>query len=70
MENTVVIPRMKTIQQVACETGLAYGNIMNLCKQNKIVHIRTGAKYLVNFDKFIEYLNTGDKEQVHKSCVS
>lgn len=63
MENTVAIPRMKTIQQVANETGLAYGNIMNLCKQNKIVHIRTGAKYLVNFDKLIEYLNAGDREQ-------
>ncbi|HEY5556674.1 DNA-binding protein [Acetobacterium sp.] len=63
MESTITIPRMRTIRQTADETGFAYCNIMQLCKQNKIVHVKAGTKYLVNFDKFIDYLNTGDKEQ-------
>ena len=31
-------------------------------KQNKIVHIKSGNKFLVNVDKFIEFLNTGETE--------
>ena len=33
-----------------------------MCKQNKIVHIKSGNKFLVNVDKFVEYLNTGETE--------
>ena len=33
-----------------------------MCKQNKIVHIKSGNKFLVNVDKFIEFLNTGETE--------
>jgi len=63
MESPMTIPRMRTIQQTANESGFTYRNIMNLCKQNKIVYVKTGTKYLVNLDKFIGYLNTGDREQ-------
>lgn len=61
--NTVVIPRMRTIQQVSELTGFPYKRIMMLCKSDKIVYIKAGAKYLINLDKFIEYLNNGDTEQ-------
>ena len=60
--NTVVIPRMRTIQQVSEATGFSYRRIMMLCKENKIVYVKAGAKYLVNLDKFIEYLNAGEQE--------
>lgn len=53
-------PRMLTIKQTAEETNLSYGFIRNLCLQNKIVFIKTGNKYLINMDKFIDYLN-GEK---------
>lgn len=33
-----------------------------MCKQNKIVHIKSGNKFLVNVDKFVEYLNAGELE--------
>ena len=33
-----------------------------MCKQNKIVHIKSGNKFLVNVDKFIEFLNAGETE--------
>ena len=60
-ENTNTLPRMRTIQQIADETGFSYRYISGLCKTNKIVHIRVGVKYFINFDKFIEYLNTGEQ---------
>lgn len=53
------IPKMRTIKQTAGETHLAYNYIRNLCLQNKIVYVRAGNKYLINLDKFIEYLNNG-----------
>lgn len=57
------IPKMLTIQQCADTTGLAYNCIRNLCLQDRIVYIKAGSKYLINFDKFVAYLN-GDQEAV------
>ena len=53
-------PRMRTINQVSELTGLSYTFIRKLCLNNKVVYIKTGKKYLVNLDKFYEYLNTGE----------
>lgn len=52
-----VCPRMLTIKQVVAETNLSYEFIRQLCLQNKIVFIRSGNKYLINFEKFVDYLN-------------
>ena len=52
------VPKMKTIREMAELTGLSYAYLRSLCLQNKIIHIRTGKKYLINYDKFIDYLNT------------
>ncbi len=54
-----VCPRMLTIKQVVAETNLSYEFIRQLCLQNKIVFIKAGNKYLINWDKFIDYLNRG-----------
>ena len=58
----VRIPRMVPIQTLADESGISYKAIWQMCKQNKIVHIKSGNKFLVNVDKFVEYLNTGETE--------
>lgn len=52
------IPRMLTIKEAAKETGLAEYHVRQLCINGEIVAVRTGRKYLVNLDRFIEYLNT------------
>lgn len=52
------IPRMLTIKEAAKETGLAEYHIRRLCKTGEIVAVRTGKKFLLNMDRFIEYLNT------------
>lgn len=53
------IPEMVTISELSERTGLPYSFIRKLCIQNKIVHIRSGNKYLINFNRFLEFLNTG-----------
>lgn len=65
MQNATVLkmPVMKTIKQIMTETGLSYKYLVQLCQQNKITHIRTGKKYLINYEKFIEFLNVGDREE-------
>jgi len=57
------IPTMLTIKEAAEKTGVSYDCIRKLCLQNKIVHIRAGVKYLINFEKFVEYLNAGDGKE-------
>ena len=58
MEN--LIPKMKTINEMAEVTGLAKHYIRQLVLQNKIVHVKAGKKFLINSDKFIEFLNNGE----------
>ena len=55
------IPNMTTINETAEKTGLAKHYIRQCCINNKIIHIRCGRRILINFDKFIEFLNTGDQ---------
>ena len=50
-------PQMITIKELANRTGLSDSSIRTLCKTNKIQYIRTGVKYLINYDRFIDYLN-------------
>lgn len=52
-------PTMLTIKQTAEKTNLPYELIRKLCLQNKIIFIKSGSKYLINFEKFIDYLNGG-----------
>ncbi len=62
IKSDVHIPRMVPLQTLADESGISYKALWLMCKQNKIVHIKSGNKFLVNVDKFVEYLNTGETE--------
>lgn len=55
---------MRTINETAKETGFPAHAIRRLVKENKIVFVRCGAKTLVNVEKFIEYLNEGERGAV------
>ena len=63
MNNNVIemIPEMVTIPECSKRTGVSYDWIRKLCLQGRIVYIRAGNKYLINFGKFVEYLNEGDR---------
>ena len=58
---TRAAPRMRTINETAKETGFPAHAIRQLVKENKIVFVQCGAKALVNVEKFIEYLNEGER---------
>ena len=62
MTNNIVetIPVMLPIKEVANRTGLSYDHIRKLCLSGKVVYIKAGSKYLVNWSRFIDYLNAGD----------
>ena len=61
MDNIVSIaPRMMTVKQLSAQTGVSEFHIRRLIKGNRITYIRTGIKYLVNYEKFVDYLNNGD----------
>ena len=51
------IPCMLTIKEVALRTGLSQSFIRKLCKNNEIVFVKSGKKYLINYNKFIDFLN-------------
>ncbi len=53
------IPIMLTIREAARKSGLSYDAIRKLCLQGKIVFIRIGTKYLINWLRFCEFLNGG-----------
>ena len=53
-------PTMLTIKETAAKTGLAEYRIRQLCLEKKIIYIQCGKKYLVNYEKLIDYLNTGN----------
>lgn len=53
-------PIMLTIKETAKRSGLAQHYIRQLCWENKICYRRAGNKYLIHWQKFIEYLNQGE----------
>ena len=55
------IPTMITIKEASSRTGLSYDYIRKLCLRGKIIYIKAGSKFLINLDKLVEFLNTGEK---------
>lgn len=62
------VPVMIPLKKASEVTGLSYDRLRKMCVANKIVHIRVGdgagnkGKFLVNYGKLLDYLNTGDRE--------
>ena len=61
MNKEIKVPTMLTIKETAKVTGIAEYNIRQLVAGNKICFVKAGKKYLVNLEKFVEYLNTPQK---------
>ena len=51
------LPVMKTLKEMVELTGCSYMHLRNLCMNNEIIHVRAGKKYLINYDRFVDYLN-------------
>ena len=61
MNQEIKVPTMLSIKETAKVTGIAEYNIRQLVAGNKICFVKAGKKYLVNLEKFVEYLNTPQK---------
>ena len=59
-----MMPRMFTIKETAKESSLAEHFVRGLCLQNKIAYVKAGKKFLINYDRFIDYLNAGESTRV------
>ena len=58
METT--IPTMLTVKETARRSGLAEYYIRKLIAERKIVFVKAGKKYLVNFERLADFLNEGE----------
>lgn len=58
-EAAIKVPTMITIREAAKRTGVSYDFVWKLCRSNQIVYVKAGKKFLVNFEKFVEFLNNG-----------
>lgn len=61
-DNPAAVPLMLTIRQASAKTGLSYNLLKGLCEGHRIVHLKCGTKYLINYDRLIEFLNTHGTE--------
>ena len=55
----IKIPTMLTIKETAQKTKISEFFIRQLAISGKIVCVKAGKKYLINLEKFVEFLNTG-----------
>ncbi len=60
------IPRMVSIKEAAAITGLAEYHVRQLCIKGEITAVQTGRKWLVNVDRFIDYLNAPPAAAPHR----
>ena len=61
MNQEIKVPTMLTIKETAKTTGVAEYYIRQLVAGNKICFVKAGRKFLINLEKFVEYLNTPQK---------
>lgn len=48
---------MMPIKEASVITGLSYSHIRRLCLEKRIVFIRSGTKYMINYDSLVRYCN-------------
>ncbi len=56
-ESTAILPEMLSLKEASELTNLSYELLGFLCKKNKVNHIKSGNKYLINSFALAEYLN-------------
>lgn len=63
MQTVNTPPRMRTISETAQLTGIPKFRIRTLCKEGKISALQCGCKWLINLDRFIDYLNAAPERK-------
>lgn len=60
MKEQINIPHMLLAKQVAEQSGIPIYRIRQWVKENKIVYVKCGKKILINYDRFVEFLDKGE----------
>ena len=55
------LPKMLTIKETATVFGLPFNFVRRAVLDNRIVYVKAGKKYLINAEKFAEWLNAGEQ---------
>lgn len=58
IEQTV---QMVTLKEASSRTGISYDRLRKMCINNQIVYIKAGCKFLINWEKLVDYLNAGEQ---------
>lgn len=60
MMNNVIdfVPEMITLNEASKRTGLSYDWLRKMCLRGTLVHIKAGNRYLINWRRLCEYLDT------------
>ena len=56
------VVQMVTLKEAASRTGISYDRLRKMCITRQIVHIKAGNKFLLNWDRLVDYLNAGEPE--------
>ena len=67
MTDNIRIPRMRTIKETAELFSLPLHFVSQKVSSGEVVAVRAGRRFLVNIDKFAEYLNTCTISQESKA---
>ena len=67
MTDNIRIPRMRTIKETAEHFGLPVHFVRQKVNDGEIVAVRAGRRFLVNIDRFAEYLDTCTISQESKA---
>ena len=51
---------MVTLKEASSRTGISYDRLRKMCINGQIVYIKAGCKFLINWDKLVDYLNAGE----------
>lgn len=55
--NPETVPKMVTVNELAKLVNISTYAIRKLVKANRITYFKSGAKVLINYDRFIDFLN-------------
>ena len=59
-------PQMRTINEIASDFGLARHFVRQAVLSGKVVHVKAGKKFLVNAERFSDWLNNGEQSELTK----
>lgn len=68
--NNIVVPRMRTIKETAEIFNLPVHFVREKVSAGEVVAVRAGRRFLVNIDRFADYLNSSTVQSAQQTADS